>query len=178
MLSTSSDLFLRGCGLLLSFFAVSACALAQPAPRDRPATPSSVLTSYRKLPVRLCVPVKAEAWTALRGGRTRLILHLQHQATSHFYSPSFQVSLVGPAKSQRVSVDQLAMNPDIQSSAGGPPDPQHFAIDLRGQLPAAIDRSTLCVEVDIEKGKNGEIPGEGKADPPLRIWATLEPLGS
>jgi hypothetical protein len=175
MLSTPSDLFLRGCGLLLSLFAVSACALAQPAP------PSSVLTSYRKLPARLCVPVKAETWTALRNGKTRLILHLQHQTASHFYSPSFQVSLVGPAKSKRVSLDQLAMNPDIQASAGGPPDPQHFGIDLRGQLPAAIDRSTLCVEVDVERGKNGEIPEisrEGQADPPLRIWATLEPLGS
>ena len=174
MLSTF-DFLLRGCGLLLSLFVVTACAPAQPAPDSRPEAPSPVLTTLREMPVRLCVPVKAEDWTALRSGSPRLILHLQHQTRSNVYSPSFQVSLVGPAESQRVAVDQLAMHPDIPGPAGDLPDPQHFAVDLRGHLPAAIDRSTLCVEVDVEPAGRA-IPEEGKAGHQLRIWATLEPL--
>src|SRR6185369_10963878 len=77
MLSTPADLFLRSSWLLLALFAAAACALGQPAPGDRPAAPSSVRTSYREMPVRLCVPVKAEAWAALKSGSTRLVLHIQ-----------------------------------------------------------------------------------------------------
>ncbi len=166
MLSTPADLFLRGSGLLLSLFAAAACALAQPA------APSSVRTSYREMPVRLCVPVKAAAWTALRSGSTRLILHIQNQAPSYIYSRTFHISLLGPGESKPVLIDQLAMQPDILTSAGQP-GPQHFGIDLRGHLPAAA-RSTVCVEVSVEP----ENEAEGKAAHPLRIWATLEPLGS
>src|SRR5262249_53909596 len=156
---------LRGGGLLLSLFAAAACALAQPAP------PSSVRTSYREMPVRLCLPVKAEAWAALRSGKTRLVLHIQNQAPSHVYSRPFHIALLGPAKSKPVPVDDLAMQPDILTSAGQP-GPQHFAIDLREHLPAAA-RSTLCVEVSVDP----ENAAEGKAEHPLRLWVTLEPLG-
>jgi hypothetical protein len=172
MLSTPTDLFLRGSWLLLSLFAAAACALGQPAPGDRPVAPSSVRTSYREMPVRLCVPVKAEAWAALKSGSTRLVLHIQNQTPSHVYSRTFHISLLGPGASKPVPVDELAMQPDILTSAGQP-GPQHFAIDLREHLPAAA-RSTLCVEVSVEP----ENEAEGKASHPLRIWATLEPLGA
>ncbi|HEY8022158.1 MAG TPA: hypothetical protein VIH93_13720 [Thermoanaerobaculia bacterium] len=171
MLSTPSDLFLRGCGLLLSLFTAAACALAQPAPGDRAVAPSSVRTSYREMPVRLCVPVKAEAWKALQSGSTRFILHIQNQAPSHVYSRTFRISLLGP-RSQRIPVDHLAMQPDVLTPAGQP-GAQHFAIDLRGHLPAAA-RSTLCVEISVEP----ENEAEGKASHPLQIWATLETLGA
>src|SRR4051812_4004946 len=160
MLSTHSDLLLRGCGLLLSLFVFVAAACAQ----TQPVPPSSVRTSYREMPVRLCVPVKAAAWKALQSGKTRLILHVQNQAPSYVYSRTFHISLVGPG-SQRVGVDDLAMQPDILTPAGQP-GPQHFAIDLRGHLPAAAP-STLCVEVGVDP----ENEAEGKAEHPLRIWA-------
>lgn len=170
MISTPVELFLRGFGLLLSLFATAACAQTPPAPGNRPAAPSSVRTSYRELPVRLCVPVKEETWKALRSGETRLILHIQNQERSVVYSPTFEISLLGPAASQPVAVDHLAMQPDVLAPTGQP-EPQHFAIDLRGHLPAASPGSTLCVEVDLE-------PGPEKTGHPLRIWATLEPLSS
>jgi hypothetical protein len=119
----------------------------------------------------------AAAWTALRGGGTRLVLHLQNQVPSHFYSRTFQVSLAGPAGSRRVAIDQLAMQPDNATPGGGPPGPQNFAVNLRSHLPAAPVPSTLCLEVGIEAhGENDLAPGEGTADHRLRVWATLEPL--
>src|SRR6476659_5181350 len=98
MLSTPADLVLRGSGLLLSLFAAAACALAQPAP------PSSVRTSYREMPVRLCVAVKAEAWTALRSGKTRLVLHIQNQTPAVVYSRPFHIALLGPDRAKPVPV--------------------------------------------------------------------------
>lgn len=171
MLSPPFGLFLRGFGLLLSLVASAACALALPASGEGAPAPSSVRTSYPEMPVRLCVPVKAEAWKALQSGSTRFILHLQNQAPSYVYSRTFHVSLLGP-ESQRIAVDHLAMQPDILTPAGQP-GAQHFAIDLRGHLPAAA-RSTICVEIAVEP----ENEAEGKASHPLRIWATLEPLGA
>lgn len=168
MLSTPADLVLRGSGLLLSLFAAAACALAQPAPG---APPSAVRTSYREMPVRLCVPVKAEVWTALRSGSTRLVLHIQNQAPAVVYSRPFHIALLGPDKAKPVPVDNLAMQPDVQTS--GQPEPQHFGIDLKGHLPAAAS-STLCIEVSVDK----ENAAEGKAEHPLRIWVTVEPLGA
>jgi hypothetical protein len=166
MISTPPDLVLRGCcGLLLSLFAVVACAQAQPAPS------SSVRTSYREMPVRLCVPVKAAAWTALQSGKARLVLHIQNQTPAIVYSRPFHVALLGPDRAKPVPVDDLAMQPDVQTS--GLPEPQHFAINLRGHLPTAAS-STLCIEVSVDP----ENAAEGKADHPLRIWATLEPLGA
>ena len=175
MLSTPADLLLRSCGLLLSLFAVTACALAQPASGSPPEARSSVLASPREMPVRLCVPVAAEAWQELRRGETRLVLHLRNQTPSYIYSPSFRVSLAGLA-AKPVEVDQLSMHPDIVGSESGRPDPQHFAIDLRPHLPAATDRSTLCVEVGIDLGEQGALPEGWKDDQPLQIWATVEPL--
>jgi hypothetical protein len=166
MISTPSDLVLRGCGLLFSLFIVVACAQAQPAPSS-----SSVRTSYREMPVRLCVPMKAEAWTALQSGKARLVLHIQNQTPAVVYSRPFHVALLASNRAKPVAVDDLAMQPDVQTS--GPPEPQHFAIDLRGHLPTAAS-STLCIEVSVDP----ENEAEGKAEHPLRIWATLEPLGA
>jgi len=166
MLSTPSDLVLRGSGLLLSLFVAVACAQAQPA------APSSVRTSYREMPVRLCVPVKAEAWNALRSGSTRLVLHIQNQTPAVVYSRPFHIALIDPDKGGKpVPVDDLAMQPDVQTS--GQPEPQHFGIDLRKHLPAAA-RSTLCFEISVDK----ENAAEGKGEHPLRIWGTLETIGS
>jgi hypothetical protein len=123
------------------------------------------------MPVRLCVPVKAAAWTALQSGKTRLVLHIQNQTPAVVYSRPFHIALLGPDKSKAVPVDEFAMQPDVQTS--GQPEPQHFGIDLRGHLPAAAS-STLCIEVSVDP----ENAAEGKADHPLRIWATLEPLGA
>ncbi|HZF07455.1 MAG TPA: hypothetical protein VFE33_01570 [Thermoanaerobaculia bacterium] len=168
MLSTPSDLFLRGCGLLLLVFVAAACAQAQP---PAPSAPSGVRTSYREMPVRLCVPVKAEVWTALQSGKTRLVLHIQNQTPAVVYSRPFHIALLGPGKAKPVPVDDLAMQPDVQTS--GQPEPQHFGIDLRQHLPTAAS-PTLCIEVSVDQ----ENAAEGKAEHPLRIWATLEPLGS
>ncbi|HEY0557872.1 MAG TPA: hypothetical protein VGG20_26715 [Thermoanaerobaculia bacterium] len=165
MLSTPSDLFLRGCGLLVLVFVAAACAQAQPAP------PSPVRTSYREMPVRLCIPVKAEAWSALQSGKTRLVLHIQNQTPAVVYSRPFHIALLGPDKAKPVPVDDLAMQPDVQTS--DQPEAQHFGIDLRGHLPAAAV-STLCIEVSVDK----ENAAEGNAEHPLRIWATLEPIGA
>ena len=172
MLSTPADLLLRGSGLLLLLCIAAACAQAQPTPGDRPAAPSSVRTSYREMPARLCVPVKPEAWAALQSGSTRLVLHLQNQQPSHVYSRTFHIALLDPRPpemSKPVLLDEISMQPDILTAAGQP-GPQHFGIDLKGHLPAAAS-ATLCFEVSVD----AENAAEGKGEHPLRIWATLEP---
>ncbi len=195
MLSIPTDLSLRACGLLLSLLAslpvVAVSALAEPgpggsggpaAPRGHSAASSPVLTSYRAMPVRLCVPMKAEDWPALRGGAARVVLHIQNLVPSRFYSRTFHVALVGAAaaeRGERVEIDELSTQPDNAPPGGGPPAAQNFAINLRGHLPAAPAPGTLCLEVGADpQGGNDTGPGETAAGHRLRIWATLEPAGA
>src|SRR6185295_17435427 len=115
MLDTRPDLALRSLGPLAAFLALSACAFAATSP-ERPATPSSILITYEKLPVRLCVPVAAETWNTLRSGDTRLILRLQNQKPSTRYSPAFQLSRVAPEPqvppAAADEIEQFSMHPD------------------------------------------------------------------
>jgi hypothetical protein len=179
MLAAPADLSPRVCGLLLSLLLVAVCALAKPGPGEPMAVSSRILTSYRDMPVRLCVPMQAEDWTALRGGAARLVLHIQNLVPSRFYSRTYQVSLVGTAEPRRVPVDQLSTQPDNAPHGGGPPGPQNFAIDLHGHLPAAPEPATLCLEVGADpQGGNDTEPGEAPASHRLRVWATLEPHGA
>lgn len=177
MLYTRLDLALRSLGPLATVLALAACAFGATPPPARPAAPSSVMTTFRQLPVRLCVPVAAESWEALRRGDTRLVLHLQNQKPSNRYSPSFQVSRVesdsqAPPAATEV-IQQFSMHPDPPARESGPPNPQHFSIDLRKHLPEGESPATLCFEVGIEKSEDAPPPDPGGR---ILIRASLDPI--
>lgn len=175
MHDTRLDLLLRGLGILASVLGLAGCAFAVTPPEGRPVPPSSMLTTFRQLPVRLCVPVTEESWDSLRRGETRLVLHLQNQKPSNRYSPSFQVSRVDPdpeaSRAAAEEIQRFSMHPDPPSNKNGPPNPQHFSIDLRDHLPEGESPATLCFEVGIEASEDAPAPDPGSR---ILIRASLD----
>lgn len=133
-----------------------AAGIAQPAGSAGPGDSKRSL-SYGELPARLCLDLLPGEAEALRNGKRRLLLSLQHSQHVRRYSPSFSVTLVEPVSAFGETIGHIAMHPD-QRSGSPTPDAQRFSFDLSPHLgrittPAAdAAPARICVEVAIDDG--------------------------
>ena len=163
----------RGLAALTATAWMASCAVAQSVSTSR-ATPSRMQTTYAQMPVQLCLPTDPVSLSALREGRSRLNLHVQHRRAAARYSPTFAVTLVNLATQRRTDIERFSMHADHLEGSEAPPA-QHFGFNLSERIPASTTAGSLCIEVSVDLS-DGDRVSFGATQ--VSISATIDPVGA